>query len=344
MAEDYYKTLGVQRGASAPDVKKAYRKLARKYHPDVNPGNPQAERRFKEIQEAYAVLSDADKRSQYDNFGRVDGIPGGGFDPFGRGRGRAGWQDAGGVRFDFGGAGGGMGDLGDLFGDILGGGRSRSRSRSRTRPQPGADQEMTVEISFADGVRGISLPLPVQRQVACTGCHGTGSQGGRICPTCRGRAEIISTEKLRVKIPEGIADGNRVRVSGKGAAGTNGGRDGDLYVSVKVGDHPHFKRDGDDIRSTIPITYPEAYSGTAIEVGTVHGPVLTKVPPGTNSGQTFRLRGKGVRNLKTRAYGDHLYTVEIVVPSGMSPAGEEAARRVAELYSKDPRAGLPTGL
>jgi molecular chaperone DnaJ len=332
----------VGRDATAADIKKAYRKLARKLHPDVNPGNEDAERRFKEVQEAYAVLSDKEKRKQYDTFGRVDFDPSAaGFNPFRTGRsGRA--RGPGGFSFDVGDlGGGGFEDLGDIFGELFG--RRGAGPRSR-RSRDGADQEMSIEIDFIEAVRGTTVTLPVQRQLGCGRCQGTGSIDGGRCPSCHGAGVVISTERLRVRIPEGVDEGKRVRVAGKGAEGLNGGRTGNLYVRVKVRPDRFFKRDGDHIRTTVPITFSEAYRGAEIEIGTIHGPVRAKVPPGTSSGRTFRLRGKGVRNMKTRAYGDHLYSVEIVVPSVMSPAGEEVARRVAELYTKDPRAGLPRSL
>ncbi len=340
MAKDYYQILGIDRKASAAEIKKAYRKLARKFHPDVNPGNPEAEARFKEIQEAYRILSDKEKRKQYDTYGFVpeeEGAPGGGA--------AGGWaggpqQD---VRVEFRDVGfGGFGDIGDLFEQLFGG-RGRPRQRKRP-PRRGQDHEIQVEISFEEAVRGTTITLPVQRQVGCTTCGGSGNVGGRVCPSCHGAGAVISTERLKVRIPEGVRDGARVRVAGKGAAGTAGGASGDLFVRVRVREHPFFKREGDTIRTTVPITFPEAYLGAEIEVGTIHGPVRAKVPAGTQSGQTFRLRGKGVRNPKTRAYGDHLYTVEIVVPKVVSPAGRELARRVADLYTGDPRANLPRGL
>lgn len=341
MATDYYQVLGVTRDADASEIKKAYRRLARKLHPDVNPGNPDAEGRFKEIQEAYAVLSDVDKRKQYDTYGSVDGVPDINFGPFGRRGGtRGGWQDAGGFRVDVGQS-GGFQDLGDLFGEIFGGARG---ARAASRPRRGADHESTVEIGFEEAVHGTSVTLPVQRQVQCTDCRGTGASGRQPCPTCHGAGTVISTERLRVKIPEGVGEGQRVRVAGKGAEGRGGGHAGDLYVRVKVRVHPFFRRDGDLIQTTVPVTFSEAYRGAEIEVGTIHGPVRAKVPPGTSSGRTFRLRGKGVRSTKTRTYGDHLYTIQIVVPKVMSPAGEDAARAVAELYDSNPRANLPRGL
>ncbi len=342
MAVDYYNILGIDRGADAAEIKKAYRKLARKFHPDVNPDNPDAETKFKEIQEAYSVLSDTDKRKQYDTFGRVDGGADAGFDPFRRAS--SSWQDAGGFRVDFGDAGAGRGgfqDLGDLFGDLFG---ARRAGQGRRRPRKGGDHELEVEIGFADAIRGTSVTIPVQRQVRCTACSGNGNTGGQVCPSCHGSGILVSTERLRVKIPEGVADGQRVRVAGKGAEGQEGGSPGDLFVRAKVRSDRFFKREGDNILTTIPVTFSEAYKGCEIEVGTVHGPVRAKVPPGTNSGRTFRLRGKGVRNTRTRAYGDHLYTVQIVVPKVMSPAGEKAARAVADLYQNNPREELPTGL
>jgi DnaJ-class molecular chaperone len=340
VAQDYYQILDVDRSADEAEIKKAYRKLARKYHPDVNPDDPDAERRFKEIQEAYAVLSDPEKRKQYDTYGRVDGVPETGWDPFRRAQGRAGWQDLGGFRINFGDI-GGIGDLDDLFAEVFAG-RTGARRRSRTRK--GTDQEVAIEITFEEAVHGTSVTLPVQRQVQCGSCRGTGSTGGAPCATCRGNGIVVSTERIRVKIPEGIEDGKRVRVAGKGAEGSEGGPSGDLFVRVTVRPHAFFKRDGDNVHSTVPMTVTEADRGAEIEVGTIHGPVRAKVPPGTNSGRTFRLRGKGVRNVRTRAYGDHLYTVEVVVPKVVSPAGEEAARRVAELYQGNPRDGLPRGL
>jgi len=338
VAANYYETLGVSRSADAAEIKKAYRRLARRFHPDVNPDSPEAEAKFKEIQEAYAVLSDEDKRRQYDTYGTVDSIPDASFDPFRRSRGRTEWQDLGGYRVDLGDL-GGMGDLGDLFGEFFGGG-----TRRRRQARKGRDYEAVVEVDFADAVRGTTVALPVQRQLQCAECDGSGSVQGGTCPTCRGSGTVVSTERLRVKIPEGIADGNRVRVPAKGAEGTAGGAAGDLFVRVSVRPHPYFRRDGDNILTTVPITFPEAYRGAEIEVGTIHGPVRAKVPPGTDSGRVFRLRGKGVRNKRTRAYGDHLYTVEVVVPKVVSPAGEEAARRVGDLYQGNPRERVPKSL
>ncbi len=337
MATDYYEILGVARNATEAEIKKAYRRLARKHHPDVNPGDAAAERRFKEIQEAYAVLSDSDKRAQFDRFGRVDDIPGGRSGPF---RHSGVWQEAGPVRFGF--AEAGIPDLGEVFSEFFGG--RGATARARRRPQRGSDHEISIEIAFEEAMQGTAVTLPVQRKVVCSSCGGSGGEPPGRCPTCHGAGGVIASERLRVKIPEGIDDGKRVRVAGKGAEGGEGGPAGDLMVRVAVRPHPYFKRDGDTIRTTVPVTFAEAYRGAEIEVGTIHGPVRAKIPPGTNSGTTFRLRGKGVRNTRTRAFGDHLYTVEIVVPPVMSPVGHEVARQVAELYTENPRSSLPRGL
>jgi len=342
VSADYYQILGIGRSANAAEIKKAYRKLARRYHPDVNPDKPDAEKKFKEIQEAYAVLSDDEKRQQYDTFGRVDGAPDMGFGGF-RQTGSS-WRDAGGFRVDVGDfetSTGRFQDLGDIFGELFG--RDRG-AKARPRPERGVDQEIEVEIAFGNAVRGTSVAIPVQRQVRCTTCNGSGHTDSAVCSSCHGSGVLISTERLRVKIPEGVADGQRVRVAGKGAEGRGGGAAGNLMVRVRVGPHSFFEREGDNIHTTIPVTFSEAYRGGEIEVGTVHGPVRAKVPAGTSSGRTFRLRGKGVRNTKTRAHGDHLYTVQIVVPKVMSPAGEEAARAVTDLYQTNPRDDLPTNL
>ena len=338
MATDYYQLIGVKRDAAPGEIKKAYRKLARKFHPDVNPGNPEAEARFKQIQEAYSVLSDTEKREQYDRFGSVDPSEAG-FDPFG---GAAGGRGGGGVHVDFGdlGGAGGFQDLGDIFGSIFGGaGRRRPAG-----PAKGEDLLVQVEVNFSDAMKGASVTLPVQRKIGCAQCGGSGIQGSARCSSCRGSGTVVSTERLKVRIPEGISDGRKIRIAGKGTEGLRGGPVGDLFVRVSVREDPFFKRDGDDIRTTVPITFSEAYRGGEVVIGTIHGPVRAKVPAGTNSGRTFRLRGKGAKNMKTRAFGDHLYTVEIVVPKVQSPAGEDAARRVGELYGEDPRQGLPIGI
>ncbi len=323
---DLYEVLGVARGASADEIKKAYRKLARRYHPDVNPGNPEAVKRFREIQESHAVLSDADKRAQYDQFGTVGevGAPGGPHP-------RQGGQQPGG--FDFRGF-GGFADLGDIFGNMFGGfGRAGS-------PPPEAPVEAAVELDLAEAVRGVSVVVPVRREVACTECGGSGHTRSGVCPRCHGAGILVRTDRLRVKLPAGVGDGDRVRASLKAGARR------DVAVVVKVRPHAFFERKGNDIHTVVPVTFPEAYLGADVEIGTIHGPVRAKIPAGTQSGQRFRLRGKGVRNVKTGVNGDHYYAVQVTVPRVVSPAGRDAARKVADLYTGagDPRANLPRSL
>lgn len=323
---DLYEVLGVGRAASADEIKKAYRKLARRFHPDVNPGNPDATKRFREIQEAYAVLSNADKRAQYDQFGTVDE---GGAD---RGT-NVRWHASPGGGAGFQGF-GGFADLGDIFGNLFGGfGRAAA-------PAADAPLEVGVELDLADAVRGTSVVVPVRREVVCAQCSGSGTFQGRVCQRCHGAGGLVQTDRLRVKIPSGVGDGDRVRASLKDGARRS------VAVVVKVRPHAFFERRGNDIYTVVPVTFPEAYLGAEVEIGTIHGPVRAKIPAGTQSGQRFRLRGKGVRNVRTGVNGDHYYTVQVTVPRVVSPAGRDTARRVGELYvgAGDPRAGLPRSL
>jgi len=343
---DYYEVLGVARGASEAEIKKSYRRLARKLHPDVNPGDKAAQKRFQEVQEAYEVLRDAEKRRAYDRFGHAGSGPGfdpraaqgGGFGGFGGGPGGPGFGAGGpggpfeGVHFE-------TGDLGDLFGNLFGGSR-----RPQTGPEPGEDLRGEIEIPFRDAVLGGTASLSLRREKTCPTCGGTGRVGKTRCPTCHGEGVVVESERVRIKIPEGTEDGGTIRVPGKGGPGERGGPVGDLYVTVRVTPHPYFERQGNDIHAIVPITVKEAYGGAEIEVPTIHGTLRAKIPPGTQGRQRFRLRGKGVRDPRSGTTGDHIYSVRIMIPKTQTPAGADAATLLEGLYEGDVRADLPRGL
>ena len=341
--KDYYQVLGVPKNASAADVKKAYRKLAQKHHPDANAGNKEAEERFKEVSAAYDVLGDEEKRKQYDQVREMaaSGFGGGGFGP--------GAWPGGGQRVTVEGFPGGMGDIGDvgdLFGGLFGGGRRRGPSR-------GPDLETQVRISFDDAMHGTTVPIQIKGPATCETCHGSGAapgtspvtcpqcdgsgsvamnQGpfsfsrpcprcggsGRIvetpCPTCHGSGSVRRTRKFSVRIPPGVRDGARIRVAGRGEQGPAGGRPGDLFVVVHVAPHKLFGRKGPDLTLELPVTYAEAVLGANVKVPTLNGPVTLKVPSGTPPGKTFRIRGKGAPKQRGGS-GDLLVTVNVDVPS-----------------------------
>jgi molecular chaperone DnaJ len=372
--KDYYAALGVAKDADAAAIKKAYRKLARDLHPDKNPGNAEAEARFKEVSEAYDVLSDAKKRQEYDEarslFGG-GGFGGGGFRPGGD-------YAGGGARFDMsdmfgtrsGGAGGGLGDLfSDLFGGSGGGG-----FRSSAGPVKGQDASAEISLGFTEAVRGATLPLQMSGPATCRTCHGSGSRPGtstHTCPTCHGSGSItvnqggfgfsepcrdcrgtgriiddpcpdchgsgstVQTRTITVRVPAGVKDGATLRIAGKGSPGSRGGPAGDLFVTVRVGKHALFGRSGNDLTLTVPITFAEATLGTTLRVPTLDGAVSLKVAPGTPSGRTLRVRGRGVTT-KART-GDLLVTVEVDVPRELTPEAREALEKFAAAYPTDPR-------
>jgi molecular chaperone DnaJ len=376
LEKDFYKTLGVARDASADDIKKAYRKLARTNHPDSNKGDAAAEERFKSISEAYSVLSDPDKRKQYDEQRSLFGS--GGF-RYPRG------GTTGGTTFDlgdlFGPGGSGGGGLGDILGGIFtsGGGRTRTT----VQPRRGADVETEASLSFAQALDGVTVPLRMTSDAPCGACSGTGARSGTIpkvcprcegtgmqtasqggvfamtepCEQCRGRGLIVedpcpvchgsgrgtSSRTMQVRIPAGVRDGQRIRLSGKGAAGERGGPAGDLYVTVHVQPHPLFGRSGDNLTLTAPVTFDEAALGAEVKVPTLDGaPVTVRIPPGTPNGRTFRVRGRGVRR-RTGMRGDLLVSVEVVVPKELSePAKEALAAYRQAADGSDPRAALWT--
>jgi molecular chaperone DnaJ len=384
--KDHYAALGVAKDADAAEIKKAYRQLARELHPDKNPGNAQAEARFKEVSEAYDVLSDPQRRGEYDEARRLfasGGRPGfgGGF-PGG----------AGGSTFDFsdlfGGAGtgaagraggaGGAGGLGDLFGGLFGGGAgpttARGRSQAASGPARGQDVETEATLSFDEAVLGVTVPLRMQSPGTCPTCSGSGarpgtsphtcpvcngagvtsrSQGafafsepcrecrgsGQVvddpCPTCGGQGVTTQTRTITVRIPSGVKDGQRIRLPGKGSPGRRGGPAGDLFVVVHVSGHELFGRRGEDLTLTVPVSFPEAALGTTLTVPTLEGNVSLKVPAGTASGRTFRVRGRGVPG-KGRA-GDLLVTVEVAVPAKLSPTARTLVEQLAAEIDEDPR-------
>ena len=376
LEKDYYKVLGVPKTATADEIKKSYRKLARKYHPDANKGDAKSEERFKEISEAYNVLSDAKERKEYDD---ARSLFGGGF----RSPGAGGAGGAGGFPFDlsdlFGGTdtAGSRGRVGDLFGGVFGGG---GRTTQQTRPRRGADVETEATLSFNDAIDGATVSLRLTGEGACPTCHGTGAKSGtvpRVCPTCqgtgqssrnlgsfafsepckecRGRGLVVddpcpecsgsgramSTRTIQARIPAGVADGQRIRLKGKGAPGERGGPAGDLYVRVHVSTHPIFGRSGDNLTVTVPVTFTEAALGAEIKVPTLHGaPVSIRIPAGTPSGRTFRAPGKGARR-KDGTNGALLVTVAVQVPQKLTGAAKQALEGFRDATAgEDPRDDL----
>lgn len=367
---DYYVVLGVARGATEKEIKRAYRRLARKYHPDVNPNDKAAEAKFKEVTEAHEVLSDPAKRRQYDQFGHQPfgaahegaegpGGPTGGFDF---------------SQFDFGGAGG----VEDLFSDLFG----RRGRTTQTGVSKGEDLHYSIDLDFEAAVRGLSTELSIQRYAPCPTCQGTGiGAGSRLqacgackgsgrarvrtglfggqqpCPQCRGTGKLpstpcaschgsgvaLKTERISVKIPPGVDNGSNVRIQGKGHAGRAGGPPGDLFIVTRIRPHPFFERKGDNLYCDVPITVSEATLGAKIEVPTVDGKASMRVPQGTSSGQAFRLRGMGIPHLKGTGRGDQVVTVKIVVPQNLDARSQELFRELARLRPEDPRGGMWPG-
>lgn len=356
---DYYDVLGVPRNASDREIKRAYRHLARKYHPDVNPGNRNAETAFKEVNEAYEVLSDSKKRREYDRFGHA-ALTGAGPGP--RGGGFPGFDFS---QFDFGSP-EGVGDFGDLFSGFFGAGRG-GRTAGTAR---GQDVHYSIDLDLEDAVRGFSTEIAVQKESTCDGCGGFGArrgsplvgcpecggsgrrrgrglfQGVQSCPrcegtgkthaegcaACRGRGTRAQTERIKVKIPPGVDNGSRVRLAGMGNAGARGAPAGDLFLITRVRPHPFFERKGDNLYCEIPITIAEAGLGARMEIPTVDGPASMRIPPETSSGQTFRLREKGVPHLKGGGRGDLFVTVKIVVPPGLDARSQDLLREFGRLH------------
>lgn len=352
---DYYKLLGVPRGAKAEDIKKAYRKLARQYHPDVNPGNSNSEDRFKEISEAFEVLSDPKKREIYDSYGYYSE--------------QAANAGARGPIFDF--ANFGAANFRDIFSEIFS--NVRPQAEQARRSARGSDLELGLDVTFEQAMQGVTAKLEVDRSdvcaecqglgesanhtAVCSACNGSGQRNSRIggpskcaycsgsgkvaspCSSCRGAGVVPRRETVTIRIPAGVDKGSRVRVPGKGHSGTLGGPAGDLFVITNVSDHAYFKRQGDNIYCTVPITVPEAALGAKIEVPTVDGKALLRIPPGTQSAQRFRLRERGAPSLRAGGIrGDQFVEVKITLPTVISEETKEMLQQFARHNQENPRA------
>jgi molecular chaperone DnaJ len=381
---DYYETLGVPRKASVDEIRKAYRKLARKHHPDLNPGDKSSEERFKNVQEAYDILSDSKKRQMYDQHGFYSdsgfaggAAPGGGagpqpgmdFNGFDFSDYFSGAQQRGGRRTEQGGG------FRDIFSQMFGG-RGGAQA-PQAEPEKGGDLEYVMDIDFWQAIKGTQARLNISRYEICGTCHGMGSAGsgeavcpqckgtgqvsqmagamkfnlscprcqglGKIrnaCPTCGGEGRITHTEVVEVRIPPGARNGSRLRVPGKGNAGTMGAPPGDLYITTRVEEHPFFHRDGDNIEIRVPVSVWEAALGAKIEVPTIDGRTLLKIPQGTHTGQRFRLREKGVLNARTNQRGDQIVEVAIEAPAPRDERTKELLRELGKLHPEDPRAEM----
>lgn len=379
---DYYETLGVPRGASDDEIRKAYRRLARKYHPDLNPGDKSAEDRFKNVQEAYDILNEPKKRQMYDQYGFYSDQPVpesgpqgnpfsgagpnmgfGGFDfsEYANRRGESTQQDSNGFGFR------------DLFGQFFG---ARGAQQSN-QPQRGTDLEYGLNVDFWQAIKGTQVRLNINRQEQCEVCKGTGSAGGNApacpecngsgtvdqmagamrfnltcprcggkgrlpnaCPACFGDGRTTRQETVEVRIPAGVQSGSRLRLAGKGNAGTAGASAGDLYITVRVDPHPFFVRDGDNIDIKVPVTVTEAGLGAKIEVPTIDGRALLKIPQGTHNGQKFRLREKGVYNAKKNSRGDQIVEVVLQAPKVQDERTKELLRELAQIQVEDPREAM----
>jgi len=365
---DYYQILGVDRGASQEQIRKGYRKLARKYHPDINPGNKEAENKFKDISNAYDVLSDPEKRKLYDEFGTAGLAPGFNAE---KARTYQQWQEQAGR------SGGPSGfDFGDFFGD-LGGLFGTGRRASETGPIPGGDIEAPLDIDFLDAVRGFQTTLTLQRPVSCESCSGSRSRPGsapRTCPECRGTGRksvaqgpiqirqtcprcmgtgrlpgdpcavcggtgrVVRPDTIKVNIPPGAEPGRRIRVRGKGEAGLRGGPAGDLYILPRIRPHPIFTRSGRDLTMDLPMTLGEAVRGATVEVPTPSGAVKVKIPPGSQSGQRLRIKGKGIPAYGSRPAGDLYLSLMIRAPKGK--VSQDLVEKIDAAYTEDVRKNL----
>lgn len=356
-AKDYYKTLGVSKDAPQDEIKKAFRKLARKYHPDLNPGDKSSEQKFKEINEAYGILNDPKKRAEYDQFGSSPfGAGGPGFEGYRT-------QDYG-QTYDFGG-------FGDIFSDLFASGVRPEAAHAR-----GADMVMGLELSIEEAFSGVTKTITFKREAPCGTCNGTGAESFQVCDvckgtgsvqtskgffrmsqpcaacrgtgkkvtkscrTCGGRGTIAQTETVKVKIPAGVDTGSKVKLKGMGGAGIGGGPSGDLHIEITVRPHPVFKRKGEDVYLDLPVTFAEAALGAKIEVPTLDGSTVMTLPPGTQGGQRLKLTGKGFPSPKSGIRGNQYVDVKIVVPKDLDTRAKDVIREVGGLYKEDPRRRL----
>lgn len=378
MAKDYYKILGVSKDATQDEIKKAYRKLARKWHPDINPGNKEAEEKFKDISRAYEVLGDEEKRKLYDEFGE-EGLQAG----FDADKAReykkwqeyqqsAGWKQASGEPF------GRYHSYEDIFGDIFGFEEMHGGFRAKGGGTRGRDIEHDFTVDLISALKGVETELTMQRPKACSLCNGSGTdpngkltpcstcggsgrinvgggpiqftkpcptcgghgQVGKTCPVCGGSGQMLGTERIKVSIPPGVKEGSRVRVAGKGEPGINGGPPGDLYLRIHVEPHPLLTRKGDDIHMEVPVTIKEAMAGGTITIPTIDGPVRLKVPPRSQNGRVLRLKGKGAVNPKTKKRGDLLVKLVVKVPETDDKEVLEAAEKMEAYYKGNVRQSL----
>lgn len=349
--KDYYEILGVSKNASLDEIKKVFRKLARKYHPDLNPGDKAAEQKFKEINEAYSVLGDEKKRAEYDQFGRT---------PFGEGA----WYE--GARPDF--SGFKYGGFGDVFSDIFGAGRGFEYI-----PRSGADMLVGIKLTLEDAFTGVTRPITLTREISCRTCNGTGAESyqtcdkcrgsgrlqtskgffrmsqtcsacggsGRkitgVCKNCKGRGHILQAETIKAKIPAGVDTGSVVKLKGMGSAGDAGGPSGDLRIEITIKPHPLFTRKESDIYIDVPITFGEAALGAKIEVPTIDGRAIMTIPPGTQGGQKFKLSGKGFPLPRTGTRGSQYVIAKIVVPRDITNRAKDAIKEIESLYKENPR-------
>ncbi len=375
MAKNFYEVLGVKKDATQDEIKKTYRKLARKWHPDVNPGSKEAEQKFKEISQAYDCLGDEKKRKLYDEFGE-EGLQTG-FDA-GKARQYKQWsqfqqqaRSAGGESF------GRYHRYEDIFGDVFEFGGAQRGTRSEM-PLQGRDMEHELTIDLISALKGFETELAMQKAKVCDQCQGSGmdpksrittcsacggsgrtnvargpmqftkpcpackghGQTGQTCPGCSGNGQVLGLERIRVVVPQGVKEGSKVRVAGKGEPGTMGGPPGDLYLVIRIQPHPVLKREEDDLHMEVPVTVREAMAGGTVILPTIDGEVSLKIPPGSQSGQTLKLRGKGAPNAKTKKRGDLMVKLIIKVPKTDNKEILEAAERMDRFYSEDPRAGI----